>query len=96
MASKTVNLNAIEKWTIVNNTIFGHTFHLHYVFFNLISRSGGNTQTVSSYEQGWKDSFWLPKGGTASFIAKFDDYADSEWPYMYNCPIIPSSSLVNA
>jgi blue copper oxidase len=86
MAPKTINLNAIEQWTIVNNNIFGHTFHLHDVFFKIISRSGGNIgTTVRSYEQGWKDSVWLPIGGTVTFIAKFDDYADSTWPYMYHC-----------
>ena len=86
MTPKTVNLNAIEKWTIVNNNIFGHTFHLHDVFFKIISRSGGNIgTTVRSYEQGWKDSVWLPINGTVTFTAKFDDYADSTWPYMYHC-----------
>ena len=86
MTPKTINLNAVEKWTIVNNNIFGHTFHLHDVFFKIISRSGGNIgTTVRSFEQGWKDSVWLPIGGTVTFIAKFDDYADSTWPYMYHC-----------
>lgn len=86
MTPKTVNLNAIEQWTIVNNNIFGHTFHLHDVFFKIISRSGGNMgTTLRSYEQGWKDSVWLPINGTVTFIAKFDDYADSTWPYMYHC-----------
>lgn len=86
MTPKTVNLNAIEKWTIVNNNIFGHTFHLHDVFFKIVSRSGGNLgTTIRSFEQGWKDSVWLPIGGSVSFIAKFDDFADSTWPYMYHC-----------
>lgn len=83
---KIVNLNAIEQWTIVNNNIFGHTFHLHDVAFKIISRSGGAMDTtVRSYEQGWKDSVFLPINGTVTFIAKFDDYADSTWPYMYHC-----------
>lgn len=86
MTPKTVNLNAVEQWAIVNNNIFGHTFHLHDVFFKIISRSGGNIgTTIRSYEQGWKDSVWLPIGGTVTFIAKFDDYSDSTWPYMYHC-----------
>lgn len=86
LVPKTVNLNAVEKWTIVNNNVFGHTFHLHDVDFKVISRSGGVMgTTVRSYEQGWKDSVWLPIGGTVTFIAKFDDYADSSWPYMYHC-----------
>jgi blue copper oxidase len=83
---KTIALDAIEKWTIVNNNVFGHTFHLHDVDFNVISRSGGAMgTTVRPYEQGWKDSVWLPIGGSVSFIAKFDDYADSTWQYMYHC-----------
>ena len=86
LVPKTVALDAYEKWTIVNNNIFGHTFHLHDVAFKVISRSGGNIgTTLRAYEQGWKDSIWLPIGGTVVFIAKFDDYADSTWPYMYHC-----------
>jgi bilirubin oxidase len=86
MTPKIVGLNAVEQWTIVNNNIFGHTFHLHDVFFKIISRSGGNMgTTLRTYEQGWKDSVWLPIGGTATFVAKFDDYSDSTWPYMYHC-----------
>ena len=86
LVPKTVALDAYEKWTIVNNNIFGHTFHLHDVAFKIISRSGGNIgTTLRSYEQGWKDSVWLPIGGSVTFIAKFDDYADATWPYMYHC-----------
>ena len=85
-APKTVALDAYEKWTIVNNNIFGHTFHIHDVAFKVLSRSGGNIgTTLRSYEQGWKDSIWLPIGGTVVFVAKFDDYADATWPYMYHC-----------
>ena len=81
----TVNLNAIEKWTIVNNNIFGHAFHLHDVPFKIISRTGGNLSAMRPYEQGWKDVVWIPIGGTVTFIAKFDDFSDATWPYMYHC-----------
>jgi FtsP/CotA-like multicopper oxidase with cupredoxin domain len=81
----TVNLNAVEKWTIVNNNIFGHAFHIHDSYFKIISRTGGNLSALRSYEQGWKDVVWLPIGGTVTFIVKFDDYADPTWPYMYHC-----------
>ena len=86
LVPKIVALDAYEKWTITNNNIFGHTFHIHDVAFKVISRSGGNIgTTLRAYEQGWKDSIWLPIGGTVVFIAKFDDYADATWPYMYHC-----------
>ena len=86
ITSQTVNLNALEKWTITNNAIFGHAFHLHDVSFNILSRSGGTQgTTIRPYEQGWKDVVWLPIGGSVTFLAKFEDYADASWPYMYHC-----------
>ena len=82
----TVSLNALESWTVTNNNIFGHAFHLHDVSFKIISRSGGNLgTTIRPYEQGWKDVVWVPNGASVTFLAKFEDYADPSWPYMYHC-----------
>ena len=84
--NQTVAYNALERWTITNNNIFGHAFHLHDVSFNIISRSGGTQgTTIRAYEQGWKDVVWLPIGGSVTFLAKFENYADPTWPYMYHC-----------
>jgi Multicopper oxidase/Secretion system C-terminal sorting domain len=80
--NKTVNLNDIEKWTITNNNIFGHAFHIHDVEFKLVSRSNGS---VGEHESGWKDVLYLPINSSATFVARFDDYADSEHPFMYHC-----------
>ncbi len=82
--NKTVNLNDIEKWTITNNNIFGHTFHIHDVEFKIVDRNGLST-SVGSHESGWKDVLYLPKGESATFVAKFDDYADPIHPFMYHC-----------
>lgn len=82
--NKTVNLNAIEKWTITNNNVFGHTFHIHDVEFKIVARNGVST-AVGSHESGWKDVLYLPKGENATFVAKFDDYADPIHPFMYHC-----------
>ena len=35
MTPKVVNLNDIEKWTVTNNNVFGHSFHLHDVEFKI-------------------------------------------------------------
>jgi bilirubin oxidase len=80
--NQTIQLNAIEKWTIVNNNIFGHSFHVHDVQFKIIARSSG---TVGDHESGWKDTVYVPLGETVTVIAKFDDFADSVNPYMYHC-----------
>jgi bilirubin oxidase len=80
--NQNVNLNAIEKWTVTNNNVFGHTFHIHDVQFKIVSRSSGS---VGDYESGWKDVMYVPRGESVSFVAKFDDYADDVFPYMYHC-----------
>ncbi len=82
--NKTVQLNDIEKWTITNNNIFGHTFHIHDVEFKIVARNG-LSNSVGSHESGWKDVLYLPRGESATFVAKFDDYADPIHPFMYHC-----------
>lgn len=82
--NKTVNLNSIEKWTVTNNNVFGHTFHIHDVQFKIVDRNG-NANGVGNYESGWKDVMYVPKGESVSFVAKFDDYADAIHPFMYHC-----------
>ena len=82
--NKTVNLNDIEEWTITNNNIFGHTFHIHDVEFKIVARNG-NASLVGANESGWKDVFYLPINQSVSFVAKFDDYADAIHPFMYHC-----------
>ena len=78
---QTVQLGSVEKWTITNNNIFGHSFHIHDVQFRIVGRSSG----VASYEQGWKDTLYVPRGETVSFLAKFEDFASDTDAYMYHC-----------
>lgn len=82
--NQTINLNAIEKWTITNNNIFGHTFHIHDVEFKIVERNG-SASAVGAHESGWKDVLYLPINENVSFVAKFDDYADPIHPFMYHC-----------
>jgi bilirubin oxidase len=82
--NKYVNLNAIEKWTITNNNIFGHTFHIHDVEFKIVARNG-NPNSVGAFESGWKDVMFVPVNESVTFVAKFDDYADPLHPFMYHC-----------
>jgi len=83
---KTVNLNAVEKWTVTNNNIFGHSFHIHDIEFKIVARNG-LAASVGSHESGWKDTFYLPRNESVTFVAKFDDFADADvtHPYMYHC-----------
>jgi blue copper oxidase len=82
--NKTVQLDAIEKWTVTNNNVFGHTFHIHDVEFKLVARNG-SAANVGAHESGWKDVMYVPRNENVSFVAKFNDYADSLHPFMYHC-----------
>jgi bilirubin oxidase len=82
--NKTVQLNAIEQWTVTNNQVFGHTFHIHDVQFKIVARNG-SAAAIGSHESGWKDVMYVPKGESVSFVAKFEDYADAIHPFMYHC-----------
>lgn len=80
--NQTVALDAVEQWTIVNDRVFSHSFHIHDVQFKIVSRSSGK---IEDYEQGWKDTVAVPLGESVTFIAKFDDFADVVNPFMYHC-----------
>lgn len=84
--NKTLTLNTIEKWTVTNNQVFGHSFHIHDVEFKIVARNG-LAASVGSHESGWKDTFYLPRNESVTFVAKFDDFADADTahPYMYHC-----------
>ncbi len=84
--NKTVNLDAIEQWTVTNNAIFGHSFHIHDVEFKIVARNG-SASAIGTHESGWKDTVYLPKSESVTFVAKFSDFADADvtHPYMYHC-----------
>ncbi len=84
--NKTVVLGTTEKWTVINNNVFGHAFHIHDVEFKIVSRS---SHPVGAYEGGWKDVFYLQVNDTVTFVAKFNDYADPIHPFMYHCHFAP-------
>ena len=79
-----VLLGRTEAWTINAGGIFSHSFHIHGVQFKIVARNGSASQ-VRSYEQGWKDTFYLPIRETVTFVARFGEPADASYPYMYHC-----------
>ena len=83
--NQTLNLNAIEKWTLTNTSGFSHSFHIHDIQFNLISRTGGNNAGLKAHEAGWKDTLFIGQNQSVSFIAKFDGFASNTNPFMYHC-----------
>ena len=77
-----VKLGDVEAWTITNDNVFGHSFHVHDVQFKIVARSDG---PVLDYEQGWKDTFYVPRSTSVTFITRFDEFASDTDPFMYHC-----------
>ncbi|HRH39896.1 MAG TPA: multicopper oxidase domain-containing protein, partial [Flavobacteriales bacterium] len=81
----TVPLGQTEIWSLANNTMVAHPFHVHDVEFNILDRNGAQPDV---WEHGWKDVVYVPPQGTARIIARFDDFADPVVPYMYHCHML--------
>lgn len=77
-----VKLGDTEQWTVTNNRIFGHSFHIHDIQFKIISRSNG---PVEPYEQCWKDTLYVPRDESVTFVTRFDDFASDSEAFMYHC-----------
>jgi blue copper oxidase len=81
----TVYLNNIEIWTIINQTLIAHPFHVHDVQFYVTDING---LAPPAYMQGKKDVVLVNQQETVSFITKFEDYTDAMMPYMYHCHLL--------
>jgi blue copper oxidase len=79
-----VPLNNTEIWELRSTSGFGHPFHIHDVEFKILSVNGA---APTAEQSGWKDVVFVPRNQTVRFIARFDDYADAEHPFMYHCHI---------
>jgi blue copper oxidase len=80
-----IPLNSIETWTLINETMVAHPFHMHDVQFFVLDRNG---IPVAPEERGQKDVVLVQPNDTVRFITKFSDFADSTMPYMFHCHIL--------
>ena len=79
--NETLYINDVEKWRIQNNTGIAHPFHIHDIQFNIDNINGG---PVPLHLQGLKDVVLVMPMSYVEVIAKFEDFADDEVPYMYH------------
>lgn len=83
--NQTVQLGATEIWSITNNSPVAHPFHIHDVQFYILDRNGS---LPPLNEQGRKDVVLIGHQETVRFIAKFEDFANEDVPYMYHCHML--------
>lgn len=77
---QTVQLNAVEEWTIYNTSTTYHPFHIHINPFQIVSVNGERmTQTV------WADTVLLPPQGQVVIRSRFQDFTG---PYVLHCHIL--------
>jgi FtsP/CotA-like multicopper oxidase with cupredoxin domain len=77
-----VALGSVERWRI-HSTMVAHPFHVHGVRFRVVSENGGAPRPENT---GWKDSVLVP--GEAEILARFDQPASRETPFMFHCHIL--------
>jgi len=78
-------LNNVEVWTLTNQTMIAHPFHVHDEYFFVTEVNGG---TVPLNQQGKKDVVLVMPQQSVKFVVKFRDFADNMMPYMYHCHLL--------
>lgn len=80
------NQNKIMTWTISNQSMMPHPFHIHGNHFYVLAVNGA---TPPLNMQGRKDvAVVSPMGGSLVLITRYDDFNDPMMPYMFHCHIL--------
>lgn len=79
-----VPAGAREIWEL-ENTTFAHNFHIHEVSYTVLDVNGS---APPPYQQGRKDTVFVPKKSTVRLAVEFGTYTDARMPYMYHCHIL--------
>jgi blue copper oxidase len=77
-----VRLGDIEIWEIINDSPMPHPFHIHDTQFRVLDRDG---KQPPANELGLKDTVLVNSGERVRIITQFQNYADSNTPYMFHC-----------
>lgn len=80
-----IPVNRTEIWTLNNQTVVAHPFHMHGFPFYILDRFGS---PVSNLESGRKDMVMVNPNETLRIITRFSDFGDSTMPYMFHCHIL--------
>lgn len=78
-------LNNTEVWTLTNETMVAHPFHIHDIEFFVLDING---QIPPPEYRGLKDVILVQPNDTVRFITKFETFTDNHVPYMYHCHLL--------
>jgi FtsP/CotA-like multicopper oxidase with cupredoxin domain len=79
------SLGTTEDWTITNNSMMDHPFHIHVWPFQVISRSDG-----TSPDPGWRDTVNIPTGTSVTVRIPFEDFGGKT---VFHCHILDHEDL---
>jgi suppressor of ftsI len=80
-----VTVGSTEIWNVRNGMAAPHNFHVHDVQFQVLAIGGS---LPSPQLAGWKDTVYLRPNTDYRLIMRFDDYTDTDSPYMYHCHLL--------
>jgi blue copper oxidase len=80
-----VRLGSTEIWQFENRSHMSHPMHYHGVSFQIVSIDG---KPPAPEFAGWKDTVLVRRGSTVLTIARFDQPASREHPFMLHCHIL--------
>ena len=83
--NETIPLYSTEIWELTNDSPMMHPFHIHHGLFQVLDRNG---ELPPPNERGWKDTVRVDPGELVRIVMRFEDFADSQNPYMYHCHIL--------
>lgn len=83
---QTIQLGAVEEWTLVNNATEDHNFHIHTNPFEVVAIDGEELETPV-----WYDTILLPRdGGTVTIRSRFVDFTGA---FVLHCHILDHEDL---
>ena len=78
-----VDIDTIEEWTIVNDSMMDHPFHLHVWPMRVVG-------AVAAADQGWRDTVNVPAGGSLTVRIPFHDFTGTA---VYHCHILDHEDM---
>lgn len=78
-------LGSTEIWEVTNTHGVPHNWHVHDVQFQVLDIDGAAPPPEL---RGRKDTVYLGPNRTYRLIMRFEDYADSDSPYMFHCHLL--------
>lgn len=85
IVSQTVNLNAVEEWTIATLDGFPHPFHMHINDMYVVKIN--ELELPQPY---WADTLTIPPNGSVTFRVRFKDY---DGAFVWHCHILEHEDL---